>query len=355
MHLQLDREAKDIRHDKRANPLKGITLSNGHVLRWLAASGALKFNGRGWGHEQILHWILFILTLGFYRMIDTRDITVVAKTITLNPIIGNYRWWWPLRCIWPIFDGWKLWRVIGMVNKVGLSNPGLGMFIQKVGRKRRPRQKLIVSVYGTKPDILACLKKIDAECIDIAAFELNLSCPNMGKGAEQDAEQMADDITEYANATKLPVLGKFGADMPYLQVAKILSRRKELNPRGKHLEGISFNTVPWNIVFPGKRSPLHKLEARLAAEAKANNKGYVSNGGGVSGKPAQKFNWKAMQELIDCPLNTIPVIGGSMWSYDDTARLIAMRCGAIGFGSIYIPKPWAPSRWSKKWDKRHAE
>jgi dihydroorotate dehydrogenase len=326
----------------------GIMLSNGHRLRWMAASGALKFDGKGWMHEKVLYWLLLILSFGLYRMIDTRNITVAAKTVTLNPIVGNYRWWNPFRCIRPIFKGW---RCIGFVNKVGLTNMGLWKWRKDIGNKRRPNLALIASVYGSKADIIASIQEIN-QCPDIVAVEVNLSCPNMGKDTAKDVEHSVDILLSAQRVSTRPTLGKLAADMPYLAIARALT--KAAREAGKPLiEAISFNTVPWNVINPGKRSPLHGLDKRLQREAEALGKPFSTNGGGVSGIPAQSFNWPAMQALIQCPDNDIPVIGGSMWSYDDVGRLIAMGCKAISFGSIHIAKPWAPTRWSDRWDRNH--
>ncbi len=325
-------------------PWLGIKLSSGHILRWMAASGALKFDGKGWGHEKLINWILLILSFGLYRMIDTRNIAVVAKTVTLNPIVGNYRWWNPFRCIRPIFRGW---RCIGFVNKVGLTNKGLKEWVRTVGKNPRRTTPLIFSTFGSDEEILECMREADG-CLNIIANEANISCPNMGKGLASNPQEIADRLIKFARASKRPFIAKLSSDMPCVEIAKILSAHKAANPDEKCVEAISINTVPWNKVFPGKRSPLHRLEQRLVREAEANGKTHAANGGGVSGIPAQAPNWKAMQELASCYENTIPVIGGSMWSYADTLQLITRGCKAISFGSIYILKPWAPSLWSKR-------
>ncbi len=334
-----------------ARTFPGITLSNGHILRWIAASGALKFDGKGWMHEKILYWIVFVLTFGFVRIFDTRNMTVVAKTVTLNPIVGNYRPWNPFRCIRPIFNGL---RCIGFVNKVGLTNMGLQRWIRTIGKNPRRTLSLVFSTYGnTDEEIIACLRGAN-DCPNIIASEVNKSCPNMGKGVASDPQAIADSLIRFAQISNHPTIAKLSADMPYVEIARILSAHKAANPDERHVVAISFNTVPWTKVFPGKRTPLHGLEQRLVNEAHATGKTHAANGGGVSGIPAQAFNWKAMRDLIECPENTIPVIGGSMWSYEDTCKLIAMGCQAISFGSIHILKPWAPTRWSKKFERKHS-
>jgi len=83
-----------------------ITLSNGHAFKYMVASGALAFDGKGWLWERPLVWL---------DLIRPELFTVVIKTLTRNPREGNLRWWKPWTCV----------RLIpgGSVNKWDLQTP----------------------------------------------------------------------------------------------------------------------------------------------------------------------------------------------------------------------------------------
>src|SRR3990167_3064599 len=87
-----------------------IRFSNGHTFEYIVASGALSFDGKGWSWEQPWRWI---------GLLDPTLFTSVTKTLTLQSTKGNLRWYNPFRCL-------RLVRG-GVVNAVGLSNPGIDL------------------------------------------------------------------------------------------------------------------------------------------------------------------------------------------------------------------------------------
>ena len=107
-----------------------ITLSNNHQFRYLAAGGALGYDGQGWPHEQPLRLI---------NAFDPHLFTAVTKTLTFVPEVGNLRWYKPWDCIRFVPNG--------VVNAVGLSNIGFGAWCQHYGRRlNRSKQPVIASI-----------------------------------------------------------------------------------------------------------------------------------------------------------------------------------------------------------------
>jgi len=70
-----------------------------------------------------------------------------------------------------------------------------------------------------------------------------------------------------------PVTSKFSATQDYVAIARGVVT---------FAEAIAINSVAWEKVFPKKKSPLAKLEARLKRDT-----GAGGGGGGVSGRAAQ--------------------------------------------------------------------
>ncbi|MGH2982517.1 MAG: dihydroorotate dehydrogenase, partial [Solirubrobacterales bacterium] len=103
----------------------------------------------------------------------------VSKTITLEARAGN--------------PPPRLWETpAGMINSIGLPNKGLEGFLERdlpqLGLLQMP---LIVSVMGTSHDEFTELVEGVAGRPEVAALELNVSCPNVESGlivGEQPAE-----------------------------------------------------------------------------------------------------------------------------------------------------------------------
>jgi dihydroorotate dehydrogenase (NAD+) catalytic subunit len=94
----------------------------------------------------------------------------VSKTITPEPRAGNAP-----RRIWETPSG--------MINSIGLPNKGLeGFFAEDLPRLRELPVPLIVSVMATtREDFARCVERIAARR-EVAAIELNVSCPNVHSG-----------------------------------------------------------------------------------------------------------------------------------------------------------------------------
>jgi dihydroorotate dehydrogenase (NAD+) catalytic subunit len=95
---------------------------------------------------------------------------IVVKGISAQPIDGNP----PPRLV-PTASG--------MLNSVGLQNIGARKFIEmKLPFLRTLKARTIVNVFGySLDDYLECLRLL-SEAEGIAAFELNISCPNTSRG-----------------------------------------------------------------------------------------------------------------------------------------------------------------------------
>ncbi len=281
-----------------------ITLSNGHSFEYMAASGALAFDGQGWPWERPLHWI---------GLLDPTIFTIVIKTLTRHPRKGNLRWYNPLRCI----------RFLphGAVNAVGLTNPGIEWWCKKIGPTiDKNKITLVGSIFtDNNNDELAQMAEM-LNGYDLVAIEINASCPNTQGEMLGNIEKVIDGLKKVKEKTRFPVLVKLS----------VMHDIENLVPRLEGLvEAISINTVPWKSMFPDKKSPLARF-----------------GGGGVSGKIAQSHTWDLVKKL--CSITSIPIIGPSVWEYEDIAKLRALGARAISFGSIFMCYPWRPTLYAKR-------
>lgn len=106
----------------------------------------------------------------------------VSKTITLEPRVGNA----PQR----------IWETpAGMINSIGLPNKGLeGFLVEDLPQLTELPVPLIVSVMGTSHEQFARLIEGVGVREEVAAIELNISCPNVHSGlivGEQPTETVA--------------------------------------------------------------------------------------------------------------------------------------------------------------------
>ena len=282
-----------------------ITLSNGYSFEFMAASGALAFDGRGWPWEWPLRW------MGLLR---PELFTIVTKSLTLHPKKGNLRWWHPFACV----------RFIpgGVVNAVGLTNPGIDWWIKKKYRQiEKSNWNFIVSISGEHLQEYMEMAVRLQNCTALKALEINASCPNSPGELQNNAQAVIDTVQALKYVTKWPLILKLSCTHDYLKIAKALEGT---------VEAISINSVPWSAAFPDKKSPLARF-----------------GGGGVSGKSVQRRNWKMVAELAQ---NTkVPVIGSSVWNYTDLIDLFGFGAKAIAFGSIFLRYPWRPTLFVKRW------
>ncbi|MFO1518886.1 MAG: hypothetical protein U1F57_04375 [bacterium] len=280
-----------------------ITLLNGHSFEYMVASGALAYDGRGWPWEWPLRWA---------GSIDPKLFTIVTKTLTKNPKPGNLRWSHPWSCV-GLLPG-------GVVNAIGLTNPGLEWWLHSVAPKIAGRgYAMVCSVTDDNPDTLGEMAKV-LDSVPLKAIELNASCPNTEQEIHHNVETVIEGVKKIKESSHHPLLLKLSVHQDY----KTLARETE-----GWVEALSINSVPWRIAFPGRESPLKRF-----------------GGGGVSGKAAQSFTWKMVEELSAC--TKTPVIGPGVWEFEDLARLRQLGAKAVSFGSIFMRYPWRPTAFVRR-------
>jgi dihydroorotate dehydrogenase (NAD+) catalytic subunit len=100
----------------------------------------------------------------------------VSKTVTLAPRQGN-----PPPRLWELSAG--------MINSIGLPNKGLACYLaEDLPRLAELPVPLIVNVMGSSPEEVGALVAAFAERDEVAALELNVSCPNVKTGLLMGAD-----------------------------------------------------------------------------------------------------------------------------------------------------------------------
>jgi dihydroorotate dehydrogenase (NAD+) catalytic subunit len=117
----------------------------------------------------------------------------VSKTVTLEARQGN--------------PPPRLWEVPGgLINSIGLPNKGLRGYLEHdLPELARLPVPLIVNVMGSSPDEVAELVEAFAGREEVAALELNVSCPNVETGLLMGAD--AGEIAKLLGRVR-PLTGK---------------------------------------------------------------------------------------------------------------------------------------------------
>ena len=279
-----------------------IKFSNGHAFEYMTASGALGFDGKGWPWERPWQWL---------KIFDPTLFTSVTKTLTLQPTEGNLRWYNPLRCI-RLLHG-------GVVNAVGLSNPGIAWWCEKIGPSVDSNKiPLVVSIFGEPEELAEMPRMLDR--FDLVGLEIDASCPNTKTDILHNTARVIASCKAVKENSRLPLILKLSVSHDIEQIVKEVENL---------VEAISINSVSWAIAFPNKKSPLANF-----------------GGGGVSGKAAQPFTWSLIEKLVTS--TSIPVIGPSVWEFDDIEKVRKLGAKAISFGSIFLRYPWRPTLYVRK-------
>ena len=122
----------------------------------------------------------------------------VSKTITLHARAGN-----PPPRLWE--------SAAGLVNSIGLPNPGLESYLlNDLPQLRRLPVPLITNVMGSSAAEIGRLLEACDGYSEIAALELNVSCPNVRTGLDigADPAQLEQVVAQVRPRTSKPLIVK---------------------------------------------------------------------------------------------------------------------------------------------------
>ena len=234
---------------------------------------------------------------------------VVTKTITARPREGNP----PPRVV-------DLGH--GVINSIGLENPGIDWFAdERVDGVELPCA-LIVSIGGdTVEDYGTVAARLDGKA-NIAALEVNISCPNVAKGGiafGRDPESTAAVLKAVRGQTGLPVIAK----LPPLP-GSIEEVARAAVAAGADALAVS-NTLPSISIDIDSQRP------RLGGGT-----------GGLSGPPLKPVALFLVYRLA--PAVDVPIIGiGGIETSGDAIEFMLAGASAFEVGSVMFKWIHAPS------------
>ena len=205
----------------------------------------------------------------------------------------------------------------GMLNSIGLQNPGIDQFLSSVlPRLRRLELPIWVSVGGfSAADYALCVEALDGHD-EVVTIELNLSCPNVDEAPESAAEI----VSACRTATSLPLYAKLSPALPDItEVARAVE--------AAGADGLSLVNTIRGVALDERT--LRPILARGA--------------GGYSGPALKPI---ALAAVHACKRATdLPIVGmGGVWNGRDALELIAVGASAVALGTVLFTDPGAPVR-----------
>jgi len=244
----------------------------------------------------------------FAPLLDLKKLgAIVTKTITLKPKKGNL----PPRTVE---------TASGMLNAIGLENPGVDKFIkEKLPYLQKLNVPIIVSISADNDkDFVGLVKRLD-KIAGISAIELNLSCPNLGKKilVSQDAKATYRIVSKVRKSTKLTLIAKLSPN-----VTDIVSIAKAAKNAGVDAVSLVNTFLALAIDIKLKRPKLANIT------------------GGLSGpaiKPiALRMVWEVAWKV------KIPIIGGGgIMNTQDALEFIIAGATAVAIGTANFVNPRA--------------
>lgn len=231
---------------------------------------------------------------------------IITKAVTLKPREGN-----PSPRIYETASG--------MLNSIGLQNPGLESFIEKdLAFLQKFDLPVVVNVAGESIDEYCKVAELLTGDGRVAGIELNLSCPNVDCGGMHFGSS-ADSIFE--------VVSKVRKSTNLTLIVKLSPNVSDIRPLAKAAENAGADAISLINTLLGMAIDTDSWKPRLARGV-----------GGLSGpaiKPvAVRLVWEASSAV------NIPVIGlGGIMDANDAVEFMLAGATAISVGTANFINP----------------
>ena len=213
---------------------------------------------------------------------------------------------------------------MGILNSVGLQNPGVDAFIEEeLPFLRQFDTKVIANISGNTPEEYGVMcEKLSGAGVDM--IEVNISCPNVKAGglAYGTRPELAAEVTKVAkaHAGKTPVMVKLSPN-----VTDITEIAKAVADAGADALSL-INTLRGMRIDVNSGRPILKM-----------------NTGGLSGPAvlpvAVRMVWEVAQAV------DLPILGmGGVSKGEDAAQMMLAGASAVAVGTALFADPYAPIR-----------
>lgn len=206
----------------------------------------------------------------------------------------------------------------GMMNAIGLQNPGVDVFCERdIPFLRKYDTKIIVNVCGHAPEeYLAVVERLADEPIDM--MEINISCPNVNAGFlafGQDARNVETLTAQIKKLAKQPV------------IMKLTPNVTDITEIARAAEAGGADAVSLINTLTGMKIDIHRRTFALANKT-----------GGVSGPAIHPVAVRMVYQTVRAV--KIPVIGmGGIATAEDAIEMILAGATAVAVGTANFADP----------------
>lgn len=211
---------------------------------------------------------------------------------------------------------------MGILNSVGLQNPGVDAFIEhELPELKGHDLAIIANISGNTPEEYGIMcEKLSEAGVDM--IEVNISCPNVKAGglAYGTKPELAAEVTRMAKShSTVPVMVKLSPN-----VTDITEIARAVADAGADALSL-INTLRGMRIDVNTGRPILKM-----------------NTGGLSGPAVLPVAVRMVWE-VSCALPGMPILGmGGVSKGEDAAQLMLAGASAVAVGTACFADPYAP-------------
>ena len=207
----------------------------------------------------------------------------------------------------------------GMLNAIGLQNPGIDVFIERdIPFLKQFDTKIIVNVCGrTASDYVEVVEKLGDQPVDM--LEINVSCPNVKHGGiafGQNPDSLFEITKEIKAKAKQPIIMKLSPN-----VTDITEMAKAAEAGGSDALSL-INTIT------GMKIDIHKRAFALANKT-----------GGLSGPAIKPVAVRMVYQVANAV--NLPIIGmGGIANAEDAIEFMMAGATGVAVGAMNFVNPY---------------
>lgn len=208
----------------------------------------------------------------------------------------------------------------GMLNAIGLQNPGIDVFVQRdIPFLTHYDTRIIVNVCGkTASDYIEVVERLAEQPVDM--LEINISCPNVKEGGiafGQNAASVEEITKEVKKYAKQPVIMKLSPNVT------------DITEMAKAAEAGGADVISLINTLTGMKIDVNRRKFALANRT-----------GGMSGPAVHPIAVRMVYQTAQAV--NIPIIGmGGVQSTEDALELILAGATAVSVGTANFTNPTA--------------
>lgn len=208
----------------------------------------------------------------------------------------------------------------GMLNAIGLQNPGIDVFIERdLSFLKQYDTGIIVNVCGrTVEDYIEVVERLSDTDIDM--MEINVSCPNVKEGAiafGQKADALTHITSEIKKHAKQPIIMKLSPNVT------------DIGEMARAAEAAGADAISLINTLTGMKIDIHRRTFALANKT-----------GGMSGPAIKPVAVRMVYQAANAV--KIPVIGmGGICTAEDAIEFLLAGATAVSVGAANFFNPYA--------------